>query len=240
MAAVLQKCCPNLNHPPAPLSRLCTPARPVKMVWLKMKLPVKPVPIRPTATLDRPAGGILDRPSRQICACHAPNRLKLVCQPTQPRCHPPTDACQLSVGVQPLGRVLLDCGNVHAAAEADQQEQAQQLQGCAGVWAGAEGRWPCVGAAGWPSSWPAGAVAIFPRLSPVGKAASTHGEATQSPHGPLCSPCPLAAARRPGAGAPASRQACQTGPTASKKGPWWPAGGRNAAGTGRWSAWSYR
>lgn len=40
--------------PPAPLTRLSTPARPVKMVWLKMREPVKPQPRAPQAMLEMP------------------------------------------------------------------------------------------------------------------------------------------------------------------------------------------
>ena len=41
---------------PAPLSLLSTPARPVKMVWLKMNEPVKPAPTAPVTMLLMPAG----------------------------------------------------------------------------------------------------------------------------------------------------------------------------------------
>ena len=46
--------CPPIG-PPMPLTLLRTPARPVKMVWLKMYDPVKPQPMAPDAMLDRPA-----------------------------------------------------------------------------------------------------------------------------------------------------------------------------------------
>lgn len=46
----------SCSSAPAPLSLLSTPALPVKMVWLKMKEPVKPAPTAPVTMLLMPAG----------------------------------------------------------------------------------------------------------------------------------------------------------------------------------------
>lgn len=173
------------------------------------------MPIMPTATLDRPAaswGGGRGRGSLKGASGTQPphDTGQRTCMHRCSRgCLPPTDAGQLPVGVQPLGRVLLDGGNVHAAAKRDQQEQADDLPG-------------------------RGAGEAFMRgarnVSRDVALASSHAAAQRYPGVPSdhCmararAPCPLAAARPPGAGGPASLQACQTGPTASRRGRWWPA-----------------
>lgn len=134
---------PRLVPPglPAPLTLLCTPARPVKMVCEKMKEPVMPQPTTPVARFDRPGGGRQGGRGHGVGGQRVERRWfrrrklpleleSITARPAAriPRAPTRTDGGQLPVEVEAEWGVLLDGRNVHAAAEADEQKEAHHLR----------------------------------------------------------------------------------------------------------------